>query len=93
MRRHVFSFVVLSLLVSTFVSAQAQSQTPDAAINHFNKALKLTERGEIDRAIEEYSQAIAISSRLDTRKKSAPLSPLHSFSGTVEVLDKSNEDI
>ena len=91
MRRHVFSFAVLAFVLFSFVSTQAQ--TPDAAVNHFKNGLKLTERGEIDRAIEEYSEAIALSSRLDRRKKEAPRVSISSFNGPDETLDLSSQNI
>src|SRR6185369_11927507 len=95
MRRHVFSFAALAFVISTLVSpnAQAQTQTPEAAIDHFKTALKLSDRGEIDRAIEEYSKAIAISSRLDNPKKLVARNPVNSFTGLDDAVELSTENI
>src|SRR5947207_12524983 len=66
MRRHAFLFLLFALTLSGFISAQAQ--TPAAAINHFKDAIKKSSQGDLDGAIEDYSRAIALSSRLSTDK-------------------------
>src|SRR5687768_4004219 len=95
MRRHVFSFAVLALFISTFVATHpTQAQTPEAAINHFKNALKKTARGDLDGAIEDYTRAIALSSRFETRKNNARNSG-NSFAGsdTVTPADDSIDNI
>ncbi len=61
-------------------------------INLFKNALKKTEKGDLDGAIEDYSRAIVLSSRLDTRQPAARLSG-HSFtaSDAVDVVDDSSD--
>src|ERR1044072_5374518 len=79
MRHRVFSFASLTLILCVFISTQAQ--TPEAAVNAFNEGLKKTERGELAGAIEAFTRAIALSSRLDNRKQSAR-PPASSFNGS-----------
>src|SRR5690349_7561440 len=67
MRRHVLSFIVLALTLSTLISAQAQ--TPAADIDHFKNGIKKTSQGDLDGAIEDYSRAIALSSHLNSSRK------------------------
>lgn len=90
MRRSLFSFFVLALIVSSFSFVPAQ--TPDAAINLFKNAVKKTEKGELDAAIEDYSRAIVLSSQLQTRQPAARISG-QSFASTdaVDVVDDSSD--
>jgi tetratricopeptide (TPR) repeat protein len=78
MRRHLFSFVTLLFVISSFVIVQAQ--TPDAAINHFKTGLKKAQQGDLDAAIEEYSRAIVLSSQPHLRNQPAR-SSRNSFAG------------
>ena len=78
MRHRVFSFALLTLISFAFISSHAQ--TPDAAVENFKEGLKKSDRGDYDGAIEAFSRAIALSSRLDTRKQSLT-SQASSFSG------------
>jgi tetratricopeptide (TPR) repeat protein len=90
MRRSLFLFALLALIISSFSFIQAQ--TPDAAINLFKNAAKKTEKGDLDGAIEDYSRAIVLSSRLDTQKQPARVSG-HSFAtsdGAATVDDSSD---
>ena len=82
MRRYLFSFSLLAFVIFTCVSASAQ--TPDQAVSHFKKALKLTSSGDVDGAIEEYSRAIAISSQLQPQR-GASRNPAQSFAGAEEA--------
>ncbi|HEY3582667.1 MAG TPA: tetratricopeptide repeat protein, partial [Pyrinomonadaceae bacterium] len=79
MRHRVFSFALLTLILCVFISTQAQ--TPEAAVNAFNEGLKKTERGDLDGAIEAFTRAIALSSRLDNRKQPSH-TPASSFNGS-----------
>src|SRR5689334_1241889 len=83
MRHRVFSSVVLALIISAFISAHAQ--TPQAALDYFKEGVKKTDRGDYDGAIEDFSRAIALSSRLDKRKQSSR-NQVSSFAGT-NILD------
>src|SRR5215207_1125851 len=88
-RRHLFSFVVLAFVISTVTTVHAQ--TPDAAINHFKTGMKKAQQGDLDGAIEEYSRAISLSSRLQTRKQPARHSG-NSFTG-ADPFEVSNDNI
>jgi len=73
---HVGLFVLLVLIV---VSASAQ--TPNSAINHYRDGAAKVGKGDLDGAIEEYSRAIAISSRL------APVNSATAEANNVRVVD------
>jgi tetratricopeptide (TPR) repeat protein len=90
MRRTVFLFFVLALIISSFNSIHAQ--TPDAAINLFKNALKKTEKGDLDGAMEDYSRAIVLSSQLRTREPQARIAG-QSFASTdaVNIVDDSSD--
>ncbi|HYV12766.1 MAG TPA: tetratricopeptide repeat protein, partial [Pyrinomonadaceae bacterium] len=68
MRRYAIPFALLSLLLP--ITVFAQSRTPEAALNHFNDALKKSGNGDFDGAIEEYTRAIRLSSHFNTSKSS-----------------------
>ncbi|HEU4712020.1 MAG TPA: tetratricopeptide repeat protein [Pyrinomonadaceae bacterium] len=77
MRRYALYLGVLALILSSSVSAQPQ--TPEAAVNHFKNALKKTGNSDFDGAIEEYTRAIVLSSRLDASAR--PKNQGNSFTG------------
>ena len=66
MRYFIILFVLIGLILANAVAAQAQ--TPGSAVNNFQEGLKKTERGDLDGAIEDFTRAIEISSRLDRAK-------------------------
>src|SRR5437868_928151 len=66
MRRFAILFALISLWLP--VTAFAQTQTPEAALNLFQNAVNKTKNGDLDGAIEDYTRAINLSSRFDTRK-------------------------
>jgi tetratricopeptide (TPR) repeat protein len=68
MRRFAILLGLVSLLLP--VNAYAQPKTPEAAVNLFNNALRKTGNGDLDGAIEDYTRAITLSSRLHPGKKS-----------------------
>ena len=68
MRRYAIPFALLSLLLPITVFSQAR--TPEAALNHFNNALKKGGNGDFDGAIEDYTRAIRLSSQFNTSKSS-----------------------
>ena len=80
MRHRVFSSALFTLILCVFISTQAQ--TPEAAVKAFNEGLKKTERGDLDGAIEAFSRAIALSSRLGNRKQSSR-PPASAFNGPI----------
>jgi len=67
MRRYAMLFALVSLFLPA--TAFSQAPTPEAAVNHFKNALKKTGNGDLDGAIEDYTRAITLSSRFDTRKR------------------------
>ena len=67
MRRYAILFAVVSLLLPATVFSQPR--TPEAALNHFNNALKKTGNGDLDGAIEDYTRAITLSSRFAAEQK------------------------
>ena len=69
MRRYVLFLAVVALTLSVHVSTPAQ--TPEAAVNNFKNAMKKAGNGDLDGAIEDYTRAITLSSRLDTGKSSS----------------------
>src|SRR5690349_10417661 len=77
MRRYALYLGVVALILSSSISAQPQ--TPEAAVNHFKNALKKTGNGDLDGAIEEYTRAIVLSSRLDASAR--PKNQGNSFTG------------
>src|ERR1044072_3647863 len=68
MRRFAIPFALVSLLLP--LTVLSQTRTPEAAINHFNDALKKGGNGDLDGAIEEYTRAIRLSSHLNISKSS-----------------------
>ena len=68
MRRYAMLFAVVSLFLPATVFSQ--TPTPEAALSHFKNALKKSGKGDLDGAIEDYTRAITLSSRFDTRKPS-----------------------
>src|SRR5215216_1675872 len=68
MRRCALLFAVVSLWLP--VTAFSQTRTPEAALNHFQNAVKKNNNGDLDGAIEDYTRAIRLSSHLDLRKSS-----------------------
>src|SRR6185369_14616980 len=68
MRRYAIPFALLSLLLP--ITVFSQSRTPEAALNHFNDALKKSGSGDFDGAIEEYTRAIRLSSHFNASKSS-----------------------
>ena len=69
MRRFALFLSIFALTLSIHVSAPAQ--TPEAAVNNFKNALKKAGNGDLDGAIEDYTRAIALSSRVETAKTSS----------------------
>jgi len=86
MRRFAFFLSVFALTLSIHVSAPAQ--TPEAAVNNFKNALKKAGNGDLDGAIEDYTRAITLSSRVETTKTSSRSG--NSFSSGTEVSSDSN---
>src|SRR6476619_7802651 len=66
MRRYATPFALVFLLLP--ITVYSQSRTPEAAVNLFKNALKKTGNGDLDGAIEDYTRAIVLSSRLDATK-------------------------
>src|SRR5689334_17243020 len=86
MRHRVFSFALLTLILCALIPVHAQ--TPEAAIEYFKEGVKKTDRGDYDGAIEDFNRAIALSSKLDSRKQAAR-NQANSFNGPG-VLDASD---
>src|SRR5690349_14890481 len=89
MRHRVFSFALLTLILGGFISIQAQ--TPNAALDRYKDGLKKSDRQDFDGAIEDFSRAIVLSSRLSVRKEAAR-SSVNSFAGVddsenIHVID------
>ncbi len=63
----------ISVLLSGAVLAQ--SQTPDAARNYFEHGTKHYKQGDFDRAIEDFSKAIEISSYLTVSNRGSKRRP------------------
>ncbi len=57
MRRCAILFAVVSLLLP--ITVFSQTQTPEAALNHFKNALRKLGNGDLDGAIEDYTRAIS----------------------------------
>jgi tetratricopeptide (TPR) repeat protein len=68
MRRYAILFALVSLLLPATVLSQ--TRTPEAALNLFDNALKKSNKGDLDGAIEDYTRAIRLSSHFETRKES-----------------------
>ena len=85
MRRYALLIAIIALTLSSNVSAQ--QQTPEAAVNLFKNALKKTGNGDLDGAIEDYTRAIVLSSRIDATKYSGSRAG-NSFSGNDGASDK-----
>ena len=85
MRRYAISFALVSLLLP--ITVFSQTRTPDAAVNHFKSALKKSENGDFDSAIEDYTRAIRLSSHFDTRKTSDRLGNSFTDSDSITVID------
>ncbi|HEU4932448.1 MAG TPA: tetratricopeptide repeat protein, partial [Pyrinomonadaceae bacterium] len=66
MRRYAILFALVSLLLPTTVFSQ--TRTPEAAVDHYKKALKKSGNGDFDGAIEDYTRAIRLSSHFETSK-------------------------
>jgi len=62
MRNLLLVVLEFTLLAHGSISAQ----TPNRAINHYRDGARKVDNGDLDGAIEEYSRAIAISSRLNS---------------------------
>src|SRR4026207_2576081 len=87
MRRFALFLSIFALALSIHVSAPAQ--TPEAAVNNFKNALKKAGNGDLDGAIEDYTRAIRLSSRLDTGKSNSNRSG-NSFTNGLDVTGDSN---
>src|SRR6478736_5138635 len=57
-------FVVLGSAL--LAQGSATAQTPNGAVSHYRDGTRKIGKGDLDGAIEEYSRAIAISSRLNS---------------------------
>src|SRR6266498_4137805 len=68
-------------------NAIVQAQTPGSAANYYNHGLKLFEKGDLDGAIEDYTRAIEISSRLtpSKRDRAASWSNTNKFDSSAEA--------
>ena len=66
MRRYAFPFALVCLLLP--ITVFSQTRTPEAALNHFNNAMKKGGNGDLDGAIEDYTRAIRLSSHFNTSK-------------------------
>jgi tetratricopeptide (TPR) repeat protein len=82
MCRYVLLLAIITLTLSTNVSAQPA--TPEAAVNLFKNALKKTGNGDFDGAIEDYTRAIVLSSRIDASKYNGNRSG-NSFAGADDA--------
>src|SRR5262245_54614606 len=87
MGRFALFFTVVALTLSIHVSTPAQ--TPAAAVNNFKNALKKAGNGDLDGAIEDYTRAIALSSRLESTKSGSNRS-VNSFTGGADTSSESN---
>src|SRR5215813_3566397 len=56
------SILVAPLLLGILSTGVVVAQTPSSAISHFNAGIKENKKNNFDRAIEEYTLAIEISS-------------------------------
>lgn len=65
-RRTVLALLILIL----FTSVAVQGQTPASATNYYQHGSNEFERGDLDGALEDYTRAIEISSRLFPAKRS-----------------------
>ena len=82
MCRYALLIAIIALTLSANVSAQPQ--TPEAAVNLFKNALKRTGNGDLDGAIEDYTRAIVLTSRIDVSKVNGNRSG-NSFAGANEA--------
>src|SRR5215475_10312457 len=90
--------LVAPLLLGILSTSVVVAQTPSSAISHFNAGIKENKKNNFDRAIEEYTLAIEISSRpwqnrAGERVRSSQLAGEAELASTVEtrtitVLDK-----
>src|SRR5260370_5005615 len=62
LERFLFSLVIFLLCGYLLV----QAQTPSSAIDHYEHGVKRLQNGDLDRAIEDFTKAISISSHLDS---------------------------
>ena len=62
MRKLIFVVLGFTLLAQGSINAQ----TPSGAVSHYRDGARKVGKGDLDGAIEEYSRAIAISSRLNS---------------------------
>src|SRR5215470_5581079 len=56
--------IVTIFVLTSFACICASAQTPDSAINHYRDGIKKVGKGDLDGALEDYSRAIVISSKL-----------------------------
>ncbi|HEU0252871.1 MAG TPA: hypothetical protein VFR12_07530, partial [Pyrinomonadaceae bacterium] len=82
MRRYALFIAVVSLTLSLNVSSAAQ--TSEAAVNNFKNALKKAGNGDLDGAIEDYTRAIRLGSRVDSGKSKSNASG-NSFASGAET--------
>ena len=85
MRRHAILFTLVSLLLPATVFSQ--TRTPEAAVDHYKKALKKSGTGDFDGAIEDYTRAIRLSSHFDTSKTSDRSGNSFTAPDTITVID------
>src|ERR1700730_6085826 len=64
----------LTLFILLFVNVLVQAQTPASAQNYYNNGIKQFEKGNLDGALEDYTRAIEISSRLAPTKRDRAVS-------------------
>ena len=75
----------LCVLILLSGAAFAQIQTPDSAINYFERGTKKYNQGDVDGAIKDFSQAIEISSHPAFSKPHSNRSPgANAFSDSVD---------
>src|SRR6266851_9100260 len=70
-RRMVLRILILIL----FTSVAGHGQTPASATNYYQHGINNFERGDLDGALEDYTRAIEISSRLFPAKRSPSRTP------------------
>src|ERR1700682_493696 len=67
MRYHRIGLTLFILIFSSNVIVRAQ--TPASATNYYNHGVKLYAQGDLDGALEDYTRAIEIGSRLTPTKR------------------------
>ena len=80
MRIRPFHFCTVTLLTLLFLFS-ASAQTPNSAVGHYRDGASKVGKGDLDGAIEDYSRAIAISSRL------GPAVTTDSDAAKIKVID------